>query len=193
MPQTICLNNKTNRIHKQKNIHLEKSLLSGDVIEMNSLSYTQELVLDFQLTEVTFIAKPAGIAQEEDDKRMTLLDKVIKKYAQFAALSFCLVAAGTLMGCVPAKVAPESAAPAIPVADAFAAEVAAMTTGTAAVVASPFGADSQVRAGEFYTSGLGQTCRHATVTVGNESHRMVICKDGDNWYTAAPIFEGMPR
>jgi len=124
---------------------------------------------------------------------MTKLNKKTKAHALAVRLAVFAFSSAIIAGCVPSKVKHESAAPIAPVADAFAAEVAAMTTGTAAVVASPFGADSQVRAGEFYTSGLGQTCRHATVTVGNESHRMVICKDGDNWYTAAPIFEGMPR
>ena len=101
--------------------------------------------------------------------------------------------AAMVAGCVPTKVTPRSVPSVAPAADAFATEVAAMTSGTAAVMASPFGDGSQVRAGEFYTSGLGQICRHATVTAGNEAHRVVICKDGDQWYTAAPIFEGQPR
>lgn len=119
---------------------------------------------------------------------MLKMDKKKKTYVLAV-----LAVAAMLAGCVPAKVTPESVAPVVPVADAFAAEVAAMTNGTTAVMASPFGEGSQVRAGEFYTSGLGQLCRHATVTVKGEAHRVVICKDGELWHTAAPIFEGQPR
>ena len=119
---------------------------------------------------------------------MTKMDNSKKKHILAA-----LAVTALLAGCVPAKVTPESAAPAVPVTDAFAAEVAVMTTGTSAVMTSPFGTDSQVRAGEFYTSGLGQTCRQVSVNAGGESHRAVICKDGDTWYTVAPIFEGQSR
>ena len=119
---------------------------------------------------------------------MTTMDKNKKTYV-LAALAVAVM----LAGCVPAKVTPESAAPVVSVADAFAAEVAAMTTGTSAVMASPFGTESQVRVGEFYTSGLAQTCRQVSVSAGGDSHRVVICKDGDTWYTAAPIFEESSR
>ena len=124
---------------------------------------------------------------------MTTLNKKTKTHALAVRLVVFAFAAAMMTGCVPAKVTPEIVAPVAPAADAFAAEVAAMTSGTTAVMASPFGDGTQVQADEFYTSGLGQTCRHATVTVNGEAHRVVICKDGDQWYTAAPIFEGQPR
>ena len=123
---------------------------------------------------------------------MTILNKKTKTHALAVRLVVFAFAAAMIAGCVPVKVSHE-AAPIAPAADTFAAEVAAMTSGTTAVIASPFGDGAQVRTGEFYTSGLGQTCRHATVTVNGESHRVVICKDGEQWYTAAPIFEGQPR
>ena len=124
---------------------------------------------------------------------MAILNKKTNTHALAVRLTVFAFAATMIAGCVPAKVSPEGAAPDVPVVDAFAAEIAAMVSGTTAVMASPLGAASQVSAGEFYTSGLGQTCRHATVTSGNEAHRVVICKDGNQWYTAAPIFEGQPR
>ena len=119
---------------------------------------------------------------------MTKMDNSKKKH-----ILAVLAVTAMLAGCVPAKVTSESAAPAVPVTDAFAAEVAAMTAGTSVMMNSPFGAGSQVCAGDFYTSGLGQTCRQVSVNAGGESHRAVICKDGDTWYTAAPIFEGQSR
>ncbi|MBR3880220.1 MAG: hypothetical protein IKJ34_01290 [Mailhella sp.] len=123
---------------------------------------------------------------------MIIQNRKTKAHALVVILAVLAFTAAMIAGCVPAKVNPE-AAPVVTVQDAFAAEVAAMTCWTTAVMVSPLGAASQVRAGDFYTSGLGQTCRHATVTVNGESHRVVICKDGEQWYTAAPIFEGQPR
>ena len=124
---------------------------------------------------------------------MIALNRKTKRYALAVKLAVFASAAAMIAGCVPAKVNPEDTAPLAPMADPFAAEVAAMTSRTATVMASPFGAEAQVRVGDFYTSGLGQTCRHATVTVNGESHRVVVCKDGTQWYTAVPIFEVQPR
>lgn len=124
---------------------------------------------------------------------MTNLNTHIRNYAQVGVLTLSLVSFGILAGCVSAKMTPNAAVSAVSSTDAFAAEVASMTAGTTAIMDSPFGAGSQVRAGDFYTSGLGQTCRRASVSVGGESYRVVICRDGESWYTVAPIFEGQAR
>ncbi len=97
-------------------------------------------------------------------------------------------------GCVPPRQAGQDASEAAaPAEDPFAAAVARMAPGTTAVMGSPYGRDSVVRAGEFYTSGLGMPCRRVMVGAQGVEHRLAVCQDRGAWQTFGAIFENSLR
>ncbi len=105
-----------------------------------------------------------------------------------------VIAAALASGCVPPRQTGQDAAGSgTPADDPFAAAVAHMAPGTSAVMGSPYGRDSVVRAGEFYTSGLGMPCRRATVLAQGVEHRLAICQDRGSWQTFGAIFENGQR
>ncbi|MBO6002182.1 MAG: hypothetical protein J6P53_01655 [Mailhella sp.] len=105
-----------------------------------------------------------------------------------------VLAAALASGCVPPRQAGQDAAGgAAPAEDPFAAAVAHMAAGTSAVMGSPYDRDSVVRAGEFYTSGLGMPCRRVTVLAQGVEHRLAICRDNGSWQTFGAIFENSQR
>ena len=105
-----------------------------------------------------------------------------------------VIAAALASGCVPPRQSGQDAVDATaPAEDPFAAAVAHMTSGASAVMGSPYGRDSVVRAGEFYTSGLGMPCRRATVLAQGVEHRLAVCQDRGSWQTFGAIFESSQR
>ena len=105
-----------------------------------------------------------------------------------------VIAAALASGCVPPRQSGQDAdGTAAPAEDPFAAAVAHMAPGASAVMGSPYGRDSVVRAGEFYTSGLGMPCRRATVLAQGVEHRLAICQDRGSWQTFGDIFESSQR
>lgn len=99
-----------------------------------------------------------------------------------------------LGGCAP-KQASTPAGEATPEVsgDPFAAAVSRMMPGEQAVMPTPFGGDGLVQMEGSYTSGLGQSCRRAQVTVSGAAHRIAVCRDASGWFTAGSIFENLPR
>lgn len=116
--------------------------------------------------------------------------------ARIGACFLACMAFAMLAGCASSPLQGGAALPegsAAPSADAFAEAAAAMPAGTTAVLATPFGQNAEVAAGEYYTSGLGEMCRHALVAAGGMPQRVSVCKGPGGWYTASPIFEGRAR
>ena len=105
-----------------------------------------------------------------------------------------LVVAALLAACapMPASVEVETAAPA-PAQDPFAAKVPYLNIGGTSVMATPYGNPSEVTAGDFYLSALGQQCRQVEVRASGLSHRIAVCNGENGWYTVDPIFESLPR
>ena len=99
-----------------------------------------------------------------------------------------------LGGCAP-KQASTPAGEATPevAGDPFAVAVSRMMPGEQAVMATPFGGDGLVQMEGSYTSGLGQSCRRAQVTMSGAAHRIAVCRDESGWFTAGSIFETLPR
>ena len=111
-------------------------------------------------------------------------------------ITLCLLALAGLMlsACAPVNVNTSPAASeAVPVKDAFAAEAAALTEGTTVFLPSPAGENSQVSAGSFYTSALGERCRPVTVISAGAMHRFAVCHGKDGWYTVDSVFEAMSK
>ena len=58
---------------------------------------------------------------------------------------------------------------------------------------SPLGA-VQVRAGEFYLSGLGNRCRFVYVEKGSEHRKLALCEEKmGGWHLVPSIFESLTR
>ncbi len=107
-----------------------------------------------------------------------------------AALAMaCIV----LTGCVPSASRHEAKNEPAPAEDPFAAAVAHMVPGSTTVMATPYGPDSAVRAGNDYISGLGLTCRRAIVISQGQEHRLAVCRDRGAWQTYSAIFENSQR
>ncbi|MBQ3172369.1 MAG: hypothetical protein IJB53_10750 [Mailhella sp.] len=124
---------------------------------------------------------------------MTLLDNIYK-HAWPAKRCMLVLAGLVLTACAPLDVSTGSAPTvASPVNDAFAAEVAAIAEGTAMILSSPVGENSQVSAGGFYTSALGERCRPVNVISSGTMHRFAVCHGKDGWYTVDSVFEAMLR
>ena len=122
---------------------------------------------------------------ENNMKKMALTMRI----AAFWGFS-AVLAAALASGCVPPRQSGQDAAGiSAPAEDPFAAAVAHMASGASAVMGSPYGRDSVVRAGEFYTSGLGMPCRRATVLAQGVEHRLAVCRDNGSWQTFGAIFE----
>ncbi len=116
--------------------------------------------------------------------------------ARIGACFLACMASALLSGCAASLQQGGSALPdgsAALSADMFAETAAAMPAGSSALMATPFGQNAEVAAGEFYTSGLGEMCRHTLVAAGGMPQRVSVCKGRNGWYTATPIFEGRAR
>lgn len=116
------------------------------------------------------------------------------KYARPAKRCIFVLAGLVLTACAPLD-ASTGPAPALsaPVHDAFAAEVAAIAEGAAVFLSSPVGENSQVSAGSFYTSALGERCRPVNVISAGAMHRFAVCHGKDGWYTVDSVFEAMSK
>ena len=123
---------------------------------------------------------------------MTLLDNIYK-HARPAKRCMLVLAGLVLTACAPLDVSTGSAPTASPVNDAFAAEVAGIAEGTAVFLPSPIGENSQVSAGTFYTSALGEHCRSVNVISAGAIHRFAVCHGKDGWYTVDSVFEAMSK
>jgi len=111
-----------------------------------------------------------------------------------AAAAAALVIAGMILsGCVPPASRQAAQNDPAPTEDHFAAAVAHMVPGSTTVMATPYGPDSAVRAGNDYISGLGLTCRRAIVLSGGQEHRLAVCRDRGAWQTYSAIFENSQR
>ena len=126
-------------------------------------------------------------------KGMTLRNK-FHKHARSAGLCIFVLAGLMLTACAPVKVNTGPAAPdTVTVKDTFAAEAAAIAEGTTVFLPSPAGENSQVSAGSFYTSALGERCRPVKVISAGAKHRFAVCHGKDGWYTVDSVFEAMSK
>ena len=107
-------------------------------------------------------------------------------------MALVVIAACVLGGCT-AHHALTSVQEAPAQADPLAAQLGVLPYGTHAGVATPYGPNATVRIGENYYSGLGLTCRRVIMDTATGSHRAAVCKQGDTWFLADPIFEPTVR
>ncbi len=100
-----------------------------------------------------------------------------------------------LSGCAgryaPATLAADSS---VPLAPAFADQVAALPDGSTQYFAeSPFG-PATVTGGRSYLSGLGNECRSAHVNGNTGRYRFAVCREQNGaWRFIPTIFESMPQ
>ena len=113
-------------------------------------------------------------------------------HASFMAVLLTFAAA-MASGCVPPASRQEAQKETAPAEDPFAAAVGRLAPGSTTVMATPYGPDSAVRAGEDYISGLGLTCRRVLVLSRGQEHRLAVCRDRGSWQTFNPIFENTRR
>ena len=104
-----------------------------------------------------------------------------------------LIVAGLLAACAPMPAPVEVETAVAPAHDEFAAKVPYLNINGTSVMASPYGTPSEVTAGDFYTSALGQQCRPVKIRASGVVHRLAVCNGENGWYTVAPIFEALPR
>ena len=112
------------------------------------------------------------------------------RHCLILSLALCAVLSGCAGRYAPATLAADSS---VPLAPAFADQVAALPDGSTQYFAeSPFG-QATLDAGPLYLSGLGNECRLIRVTRGTASYQLTLCKENGTWRFIPSIFEGMPQ